>query len=484
MNDERLIALVDDLRGWSAEADWFEFKHNNSDPKSIGKRISALANAARLADHPFAYMVWGIRDDDHNIVGTDFDPAVQKEGNQPVEFWLAQQLKPSINFSFKTIEHPEGSLILLEIPAATTAPVEFNGIAYIRIGSATPKLSDYPERQKALWERLRPYAWETGIAAQYILGDEILTKLDYAKYFELTEQRLPDNREGIFEQLTADRLITKDVGGRWNITNLGAVLLAKDLSFFGTNLERKGVRFVVYSGKDRTSTVSRRVDGKLGYAAGFEGLIDFITALLPVNEEIGAALREKHPLFPTIALRELIANALIHQDMTATGAGPSIELFTDRIEITNPGEPLVHPERFIDAPPRSRNEALAALMRRMRICEEQGSGIDKSIAAIEMFQLPPPDFQNHEGAMRVIMFGPRKFAAMTTAERIRACYQHAVLKYVSGDVMKNASLRERFGVEEQNASQISQVINAARDAGQIKSADPERPRAGYKPFWA
>jgi ATP-dependent DNA helicase RecG len=73
----------------------------------------------------------------------------------------------------------------------------------------------------------------------------------------------------------------------------------------------------------------------------------FINGLLPKNEHIGQALRVEHPLFPELAIRELVANALIHQDMTITGAGPQIEMFTDRIEITNPGAPLVNPDRMI-----------------------------------------------------------------------------------------------------------------------------------------
>ncbi|MDC4222968.1 MAG: hypothetical protein MPW15_01640 [Candidatus Manganitrophus sp.] len=101
-----------------------------------------------------------------------------------------------------------------------------------------------------------------------------------------------------------------------------------------------------------------------------------------------------------MAVRELVANALIHQDFFVTGAGPTVEIFDDRIEITNPGEPLVEPQRFVDTPPRSRNEALASLMRRFRICEERGSGIDKVVFQIEFYQFPAPIFEvaggNHQ----------------------------------------------------------------------------------------
>jgi len=481
----RDIALVDELRSLPAETAWVEFKANNVDPDAIGKRCSALSNAARIEGRDFAYMLWGIDDATHAVVSTAFDPDTQKIAGQVYSFRLAQHLQPSIPFRFRVVDHPQGRVVLLEIPAATGAPTAYNSVPYIRIGSATPKLTDYPERYQQLIECLRPYAWETGVARAYATGDEVLALLDYSQYFRLTRQPLPDNRVGIFERLEADRLITRDVGGHWNITNLGAILFAVRLADFDVGMARKGVRFVAYDGANRAAPVTHRHDGQKGYAVGFEPLLTYLNGLLPKNEHIGTALREEHPLFPEIAVRELIANALIHQDMTMTGAGPQIELFSDRIEITNPGKSLVAPDRMIDLPPRSRNEALAAMMRRMGMCEEQGSGLDKVIAAVELFQLPPPLLRAEGHAMQVVLYGPRTFAAMTPDERIRACYFHAVLKYLSGgERMRNATLCTRLGIDPRNASQASVVITKALEASLIKPADPEHPRAGYVPHWA
>lgn len=481
---ERDILLIDELCSQSAENNCLEFKQDNIDPKLIGKLCSALSNAARIEGEDLAYVLWGIRDSDHVVVGTQFDPNSKMVGNQGFQIWLAQRLNPSISFSFRSVEHPAGPVVILEIPAATSAPVEYDGTAYTRIGSATPKLSDYPDHFQKLIDNLRPYTWEKGIAKSFLTEDEVLNFLDYPSYFKLTNQRLPDNRVGIFELLYADQLISKDVGGRWNITNLGAILFATDLNQFDSDISRKSVRFIAYEGNNKASTVTHRQDGVKGYATGFEGLVSYINGLLPQNEHIGAAFRESQPLFPELAIRELIANALIHQDMTIRGAGPQVELFNDRIEITNPGQPLVQIDRMIDLPPRSRNEALASLMRRMAICEEQGSGLDKVIIHVELYQLPPPKFQADENSMQVILYGPRSFAKMTVAERVRACYQHAVIKYLSGERMKNSSLCERFGIESKNAAQASQVIKTALNEGWIKLADPEHPRAGYLPRWA
>lgn len=484
MSEARTLALIDDLRRLPAEASWVEFKENNADAQLMGKLISALSNAARLADEPFAYVVWGVRDGDHAAVGTTLEPSIQLRQGQPLELWLAQRLQPAVDFNFKAVDYRGVRLVLLEIPATTGSPVEFERQAFIRIGSATPRLSDHPERLKALWAKLQPYAWETGIAAQFLSGDEVLARLDYAAYFDLTGQPLPDNRQGIFDKLAADHLVREDVGGRWNIANLGAILFAKRLTDFSPAIARKAIRFVAYAGLTRADTVTHRRDGQKGYATDFADLTGFMDGLLPQNEFIGKAFREERPLYPAIAIRELVANALIHQDMTITGAGPVVEMFGDRIEITNPGQPLVRPERFLDFPPRSRNEALASLMRRMRLCEEQGTGIDKVIVAVELHQLPAPDFRAEGEAVRAILYAPRRFAEMTPQERVRACYQHAALKYVGGQRMKNASLSERLGIDAQNAAQASVVIRQTLKAELIRPADAAHPRAGYVPHWA
>lgn len=98
---ERIRLLIDNLLALPVEKPWVEFKKNHYDEKMIGKLISALSNAARLADEPFAYVLWGVSDDDHAVVGTSFEPSTQQIGKQPLEFWLTQRLKPSIYFRIR-----------------------------------------------------------------------------------------------------------------------------------------------------------------------------------------------------------------------------------------------------------------------------------------------------------------------------------------------------------------------------------------------
>ena len=341
-----------------------------------------------------------------------------------------------------------------------------------------------PDRERELWHILDQTPFEDLLAAEHVTADEVLRLLDYPAYFDLLEVPLPADRKGILEALNNDNLIRTCEAGGWNITRLGAVLFAKKLGDFPP-VKRKAMRVIKYRGKGRTETVKEQEATK-GYANGFAGLIGYINSVLPSNEVIGQALRKTVPMFPELAVRELVANDLIHQDLFVTGAGPMVEIFEDRIEITNPGVPLVDTQRFVDTPPKSRNEALASLMRRFRICEERGSGIDKVVFQVELYQLPAPLFEVPDGFTRAVLFAHRTLSEMDKADRVRACYLHACLKYVTRKPTNNASIRERFGIAEKNASTASRLLNEAVEAGAIVIEDLEagtRSRS-YLPFWA
>ncbi len=479
-----LFSLLQELRGLPRETEWVEFKENDAEPHAMGENISAMSNSAALVGKAFAYIVWGVRDEDHAAVGTSFDPATAKVGNEELESWLLRLLEPKIDFRFFTVPVDAGRVVLLEIVRAARRPVRFSGQEFIRVGSYRKKLKDFPEKERALWRIFDRTPFENGIAWERVTSEEVLQSLDFPAYFDLLGQPLPANRDGILAALAEDQMIQRSQAGGWDITNLGAILFAKRLQAFHT-LRRKSVRVIQYRGSDRTATL-REQEGAKGYACGFEGLIGYIDGLLPANEVIGQALRENTKMFPELAVRELVANALIHQDFFVSGAGPMVEIFDQRIEITNPGEPLVDTQRFVDTPPKSLNEGLASMMRRFRICEERGSGIDKVVFQVELFQLPAPLFERPEGFTRAVLFAHKPLSAMHKEDRVRACYLHSCLRYVTREPMTNASLRARFGISEKNASMASRLLNEAVEAGLIVVADPKvgtRIRS-YLPFWA
>ena len=484
MDHNALVELVRELCNLTRETEWVEFKVNNQDPQKIGEYISALANAATLRGETNAYVVWGIENASHEIVGTRFSPLGAKFGAEPLETWLARLLRPRIDFSFEELDVGGRPVVLLRIESATHQPIAFKGEEYIRIGSSTRKLRDFPSKERALWRAFERTNFVDLFAAERLGSDEVLQLLDYPAYFELVKLPLPDGRNAILNALIAERLATANSNTSYNITNLGAVLFAKNLRDF-SRLSRKAVRVIQYRGNDRTMTLREHVNYK-GYACGFTGLVDHIDSLLPINEYIEQALRRSAPMFPELAIRELVANAVIHQDFLVRGAGPTVEIFDDRIEITNPGKPIVETDRFLDSPPKSRNEELASLMRRFGICEERGSGIDKVVVEVELYQLPAPLFETPPESTRVVLFAYKALADMNLDERVRACYFHACLKCVTRDYLTNASLRGRFGIKQSNSSIASRRIREAIDVGAIKPFDQNAPRKlmKYQPYWA
>ena len=163
-----------------------------------------------------------------------------------------------------------------------------------------------------------------------------------------------------------------------------------------------------------------------------------------------------------------------------------VEIFSDRMEIANPGSPLVETNRFLDSPPRSRNEALASFMRRIGVCEERGSGVDKVVFQTEFYQLPAPLFEVAGENTRASLFAHRPFNRMTPADRTRACYLHTCLRYVQHDPMTNSSLRGRFGISEKASAVASRIIKETLDAGLIRALnlDAGKKFMKYVPFWA
>lgn len=478
-------AIINETRLHQYEMPWIEFKHNNHDPQEIGEYISALSNTAALYNQERAYMIWGIDDVTHNIIGTSFIPQNTKIGNQGLELWISTQLKPQVQFYFHRTVIEEKPVVLLEISRAYSTPVKFRSIDYIRIDSYKKKLKDYPDTERELWAVFSKKPFEHMIAMENVSGDFVLREIDYATYFDMLSLDLPNEKVKILETLLEDGMIIKNEAGNFNITNLGALLFAKRLSDF-SSLERKAVRVIKYEGTNRILAASKEYTEPKGYANGFESLIRYIESLLPNNEVMGQALRKVVPMYPEIAIRELVANAIIHQNFYMQGTSPLIEIFTDRMEISNPGAPLIDKARFVDHPPVSRNEKIASFMRRIGVCEERGSGYDKVVFQTELYQLPAPEIEIYNDHTRVILEAHKEFSKMGKEDRQRACYLHACLKRVNREVMTNASLRERFNVDKKNRSMISRLLNETCAAGLIyispdSTSDKNRK---YLPFWA
>jgi len=377
--------------------------------------------------------------------------------------------------------HPDGRVLVFHVPSRPAGqPIHHAGRYLMRAGESLVPMT--PDRLRVIVAEGEK-EWSLLPSLPECDGQTVVDLLDTQGFFDLLRLPYPATRESVLARL-ADECVIEAAAKGWAITNLGAVLFAKDLNRFDL-LARKAPRVVVYDGTNKLITKIDR-QGSKGYAVGFQALVDFINGLVPTNEVIEQAIRTSVTMFPEIAVREVVANALIHQDYTMAGASVMVELYEDRMEVSSPGVPFIPPERFIDGY-RSRNERIADLMRRMGICEEKGSGIDKVVHAAEAYQLPAPDFRGGQGRTSVVLFRHKNFEDMDRDDRIRATYQHCCLRFVMNEKMTNQSLRERFQLTEKKAEAISRAIRDTVEAGIIKLADPTQTSLRYRryiPHWA
>lgn len=478
------IGLFSRLVALPKETPWVEFKRNQAEPNVIGEYLSALSNSAALDMKSHGYLVWGVEDGTHRVIGTTFRPTKEKRGGEDLIPWLTRGLSPKIDFAFDEFQVDGCHIVLLRIEAARMRPTQFDGDEWIRIESYNKRLKDFHDHERRLWRTFDSLAFESLAALSHLSDSDVLDLLDYESYFRLIEHRQPEDSGGILTQLRGAELVRWDIADEWSVTNLGALLIARDLAQFPT-LSRKAARVVQYRDQLRLQALNEQV-GRRGYANGFEGLYEYVMGLVPKTETYDTGLRESRPKYPGLAVRELLANMLVHQDFSVPGSGPMVELFENRLEITNPGIPLIDKTRFVDSPPLSRNEKLARALRQMGICEERGSGWDKIAVEVEVNQLPAPTIETTDAHTRVAVYGYKAFQSLTRDEKVRAVYLHATLRYLRGEQTTNTSVRERFGLEAKQASAASRLLAEAVEQGWLAPHDRDAGKRAmaYVPFWA
>ncbi len=455
-----------------SETPRLEFKEakNQFDSQKLFEYCIAIANEGG------GHLVLGVANaPPRKVVGTS-------AFNNPIA--MAEKVFHSIGFrvDIEEVRHPDGRVVVFQIPMRPRGTAyHLNGAYWMRSGEALVPMSE--DQLRKIFKEGEP-DWLEEHCSKGLTAERVLELLDTKTFFRLLHLPYPTERSGVVSALLQERIID-GIDGSFAIRRLGALLIANDLNDFA-DLKRKAARVIEYKKSSKIDTTIMDRTAKKGYAVGFQGLIRFINQHLPQNEVIEHALRREAKLIPEIAIRELVANALIHQDLSMAGSSVMVEIYINRLEISNPGEPIVPVERFIDGY-QSRNERLADLMRRMGICEERSSGIDKVVSTAEMYQLPAPDFRAAQKRTSVVIYGPRDFSEMDRETRIRACYQHSALKWVMAERMTNQSLRKRFHLPESKSAVVSQVIAASTEEGMIKldkQAGTSRKFARYLPFWA
>lgn len=492
MNTEDVQKLIEN----SNESEIIDFKENLNMADEIGEYISALGNSALYTQNPNAFLIWGVTDYDHSIKGTSFNPWMAKakqskkptnaSAQMPLITFLETFVDPKLDLSFSSHSIHDKNVVVLSINVANaTKPIKFRGEEFIRSGSSKTKLSKHPEKERQLWIALESKKFESGIAKENLDFEDVQKYLDIHFY---TRARSISGApaEVVIANLIDDGILVVDSNDSLSITNMGAFAFAKRFDSFDKRLSDHAMRVTKYDGNAKYNNANYDIKSGKGIILGFENLINTIYSLIPTIENYDSGVRADHLQFPQIAIRELVANALVHQDFSISGQQPTIDIFENRVEVTNPGIPINDVKRLLDLPARSRNNELANLLQKFHIVESRGTGIDKTVYAVEQSEQPAPLFETPKDNTRVTLFDKKKFASLTTDEKNLIIYWHATLHHTEGEPINNKSLRKRFGVSDKQTASVTRAINNAVEAQLIKPYDT---KAGtkfmkYVPFWA
>ncbi len=470
--EKAIKILRDSLYPIPSELNELDWKSGLSDKSErIAQHISAFANMKGGG-----ILVYGVNNDGtcFSITKDEIDKIVQTLGNI-----AHNNLVYSIPIEHSILDYEGYSLLFVYIPEQSDKPVHLRGkdiyTSYCRSAGQTVKMSR--NQVKALIATSQGITFEEQVAKGELTKEEVLDLLDYKALYRILDKNLPKSEDSIIDRLT-DYKLCKQTGDYWTISNLGAVLFSKNLQNFPNLVGHEVIVRKYVGANNRQLEFEQHVT--FGYAVGFEWLVDFI--MRNTSTEHIDVKRKEIPTYPRVAIREFVANALVHQDFGITGMPVTIEIFSNRLSVTNAGAPLNDINRLIDLPPQSRNEQLAQMMFTLGVCERRGSGIDRAIAAVEEMFLPPVKFTKGEQHTRVFLYPQKSLKDMTKQEKISACYQHACLVYENGDRINNKSVRERFELSKNDSSVASRIISDTLESGLIKPADIETASKKYMTY--
>lgn len=349
--------VVRELKGYESEKEWFEFKVNWFEPNELGQYISAMSNSAAMEGKKNAYLVWGIDDKTHEIVGTAFDYDVDVK-NEPLKHFLARQLTPDLNFTFSEGRIDGERVVLLTIPAAKTVPTAFDKVRYIRIGSSKERIEKYPEREAHLFSVLRngiPTIENTESEYQNLSFEQLFIYYG-AKGVNINKRTFKKNLG----------LLTED--GKYNI-------LAQLLS----DNSHMPVRVAIFSGITKADNMySIR---EFGYQCILYSLDDVlrygdVLNIIQTDETNRVVERKEEPLFENDAFREAVINAFVH-NRWISGNEPMFTVFSDRIEILSRGgiAPNQTMEGFFSGESVPVNPKLSEITMQLHVSEKTGRGV-------------------------------------------------------------------------------------------------------------
>lgn len=395
--------VIDRLRALPSETEWVEFKLNHCAPQRLGEYVSALANAAALARQPRGYLLFGVDDASHKIVGTRFDPYTEKgSGNQDLLPWLAAGLQPKAEFQSCAVEHPAGRVVIFEVLPARERPVTFYGKAHIRVGSSLSALSNYPEKERALWMLNRDWSAETCSGAS--MEDLDPDALSYARtQFKVKHPGQSSEVEGWdnVKFLNKARVLRQGA-----MTNAALLLLGRPETAPLLSPSVAKMSWILKDGSNREQDYAHF--GPPFLLAG-DRLLSRIRNLTIRALPSGTLFPQEISQYDPWVIREALHNCIAHQDYGLHGRIGVVE-FPDRILLVNEGSFLPGDVETVirqDAPQTVyRNQFLADAMVELNMIDTQGGGIKRMYETQRRRLFPLPDYDlSHSHRVAVSISG-------------------------------------------------------------------------------
>ena len=420
MDKNELKAVLNDIIMRPEEEEWFELKSNHLEPKVIGEYISALSNVAADLGRTHGYLVWGVDNDTHEVKGTKFNHR-QDVKNEPLEHFLARQLKPDLRFEFAELKVNAKRIVMLVVPAAKNSPTSFAQVRYIRIGSSKVKLEKYPDRESHLFHVLRngPETMENTASDYQDLEFKKLMMYYAAKGVELNKRSFKKN----LGFLTPD--------GKYN-------LLAQLMS----DNSHVPIRFAVFNGEDKTSSMyTVREMGNTCLLYSLDDVLNYGKVLnIPQADERDRVVERKEvPLFNEKAFREAVINAFIHNRWLG-GNAPMFTAYSNRIEITSHGNipPGQTVEGFYSGVSVPVNQKLSDMVLQLHISERTGRGVPKIVEAYGQEVV-----QFHDGFITVDIPYERIDVAAPAGSPKKYSYRYDERGKTTQDVKKRPKIGEK-----------------------------------------
>jgi ATP-dependent DNA helicase RecG len=398
MTEFELTRLVDSLRAYASELEWFEFKENRYTPEELGEYISALANAACLNDKPHGYLIFGIHDKTHEVVGTTFDPYVEKgQGEQPLQLWLTLRLNPNLGFTIYPLDYLGLRIVIFEISAAVDRPVSFLNKEWVRIGEVKTELRNHPEKAREIWNRRnRLNDWSAEICTPATIGDLEPEAIIQARHE--FKKKYPGHATAVdaWDDLTFLNKAKIAVQGR--LMNTAILLLGRPES---ASLIAPAVARISWILKDEKNNEKDYEHFGPPFLMSVDAVFKKVRNLTIRHLPDGTLFPLETTQYDPWVLREALHNCIAHQNYALKGRITVVET-PHSVMLTNVGSFLPGSvEKVIqqDSPQEIyRNPFLADAMVHLNMIDTQGGGIKKMFAAQvkRFFPLPDYDLTNQD----------------------------------------------------------------------------------------